>query len=214
MPAGQGVAFPISVNGVQGVANFSYCPPTISSVSILSQVTNQSFHIQIQGGNFGTDPSQISITFMRPNDVFPLVCTNVTVTVPHMTLTCDLGPLKEGEYFPTMTVAGQTALPSSASFTVGNCYQREGISTSDINLLLQKVALQKGISKMKSLLDTLQRLKATLPDFEGNNCCASEYSYPLPQVELQLLSSLSFSFKDCLDNFCDQREQFLSTLTY
>lgn len=212
IPEGQGAGFPISVNGVQGAASFSYCPPTISSVSVVSRVTNQSFVIMVQGENFGNDSSRISITFRRPNDISPSSCTNVTLTVPHKAFTCELGALKEGEYFPTLMVAAQGALPSSASFTVGNCYQRDGLSTSDINLLLQKVALQKGVAKMKSLLETLRRLRASLPDYEGNSCCASEYSYPLPQVELQLLSSLSFSFKDCLDGFCDQRELFLSQL--
>eukprot|EP01097_Dermamoeba_algensis_P000987 TRINITY_DN1366_c0_g1_i4.p1 TRINITY_DN1366_c0_g1~~TRINITY_DN1366_c0_g1_i4.p1 ORF type:complete len:140 (+),score=20.78 TRINITY_DN1366_c0_g1_i4:131-550(+) len=62
IPAGQGVGYPISVNGVQGTANFSYCPPTISSVSIVTSATNQSFLVSVQGDNFGTDASAISIS--------------------------------------------------------------------------------------------------------------------------------------------------------
>jgi len=211
--AGEGKNLPIVVNGVKGASNFSYCAPVVNSIQILSGNSSTTVTVLLTGTNLGQDVSFTTLNFRRPNDVFFTACTSLTLVTPNTAISCVLPVgLAEGEYFYNLTVAGIAAVQTQVSFTIGQCYTRQGIDNNQVVLLLQKIALQKNIEKLVGLLDTLKRIKASLPTYDGNDCCAANYAYPLPLFELEWLTSISFDFKDCIDSFCSQRESYLAAL--
>jgi len=212
VPPGMGDDLPVVVNGVIG-SNFSYCAPMVDSVEVMGNSSSVDLTVLLTGINFGQSVSRTSLNFRRPNDEFFTACETLTVVTPNTVLSCTLPPnLPDGEYFANLTVAGVPALDTMASFTLGICYSRTGISNQTVVNILQKLALQKNIDKLTSLLSSLKNLKASLPPYDGNDCCTSTYAYPLPLFELEYFTTLSFDFKDCVDSFCSQRESYLAEL--
>eukprot|EP01098_Paradermamoeba_levis_P007498 TRINITY_DN3100_c0_g1_i1.p1 TRINITY_DN3100_c0_g1~~TRINITY_DN3100_c0_g1_i1.p1 ORF type:complete len:475 (+),score=134.38 TRINITY_DN3100_c0_g1_i1:234-1658(+) len=215
---GIGGGYPVSINNNASYGpalTFSFCRPEIFSVDKYPVPgAPGKWILSINGSNFGWDPASIQLTLARPADFTPLVCQNVTVTKFHYSFICIIDNPQSGQYFLTLNVGGQLSMTTPQPFVIfdGLCYTKNGFSTTSIDTLLAQIGLNKSIRRLKGLLESLQQVKTALPQLETNDCCSTQTVYPLPPFELQLMSTDSLGFKDCIDEFCSSSEQYLLNL--
>eukprot|EP01097_Dermamoeba_algensis_P010620 TRINITY_DN791_c0_g1_i1.p1 TRINITY_DN791_c0_g1~~TRINITY_DN791_c0_g1_i1.p1 ORF type:complete len:291 (-),score=59.37 TRINITY_DN791_c0_g1_i1:609-1481(-) len=209
LPAGSGTNLAIEVNGVLQNSTFSFCAPIVTAAESFN-VTANSSRVLIDGFNFGTRAADVTIYLNRVNDNRTLACTNAVVTKAHMQVSCDTPSIIAGEYYVTVGVAGLTSSRNNlVTVSYGLCYSRSGVSQDQIDKALLKVGLRKNIARLRALAADLQLIKSLLPPYTNNDCCDSEYYYPVGFAVLQEAASASYTFKDCADIFSSQSEQFL-----
>jgi len=209
VPAGTGTNLQIQVNGVIQSTTFSYCPPIVTSAETFNVSTNSS-RVVVNGFNFGTRPAVVAILLNRVNDNRTLECNNLVINKPHLQVSCDTAPLVGGEYYVTAMVNMLTSERNTlATVSYGLCYSKSGVSQDQIDKALLKVGLRKNIARLRSLAMDLQMVKQLLPPYTANDCCSSDYFYPVAFSVLQEAASASYTFKDCADTFSGSSEQFL-----
>eukprot|EP01098_Paradermamoeba_levis_P017103 TRINITY_DN95_c0_g1_i1.p1 TRINITY_DN95_c0_g1~~TRINITY_DN95_c0_g1_i1.p1 ORF type:complete len:286 (+),score=100.32 TRINITY_DN95_c0_g1_i1:122-979(+) len=210
VPAGTGSNLNISVNYVAMATKFSFCAPSVTSASLTGDV------LTVSGSNFGSDSTKITAMVKRvfTNETFP--CLGVSVTRSHNQFTCNINNAStalNGQYWVSVAVS-QVSNPDSNKVYIssGVCYQRSGVPQANLDSSLLLAGLKKNSQAMKELVQKLSDVKKSLPPLEGSCDGNCDMLYPVGFAALQDAASNSYVFKDCVDTFSVNVENYLMGL--
>lgn len=187
---------------------------------VVQVVNYESGQLTLQGRNFGSEASDITVdVFIRADDPDTVHrCENVALSTAHREITCDVTPAiptgSPGAQFFVRVLVDELAnnWKKQPTFSIGVCYS-SALNTETVENILLGRSLKKNIDKLNNLSNDMARMKTNLPVYNENSCCGVNYVYPLSINDMANIGMWTIHFGDCLGDLCSQQDMLNELLT-